>query len=110
VRLLRAFADFYDRRLRARLAWLGEVTLILHQRGTFDNGLSSEETLASIINSGKKRPIPDSLGHPREGKSPPAWARSNITYVGGIQDFVQRTLEVQDAFGRSQASPEINEF
>jgi transcriptional regulator with XRE-family HTH domain len=108
VRLLRAFADFYDRRLRARLAWLGEVALILHQRGVFDNGLSSEETLASIIRSGKKRPIPDSLGHPREGKAPPAWARWNISYIGGIQDFLQRTLEVQDAFGRSNSFPEAD--
>ena len=105
--LVTAFADVFDKRARARLAWLSEITLGLNQLSTMPllpfgssptGGRSTPVTLIELIDAGKKATEPDSLGHPGTGNLSPIWRRWNITYAGRLDDFLRRTLEVHAAF------------
>ena len=102
VPLTLAFADFYDSRIRARLAWLSKITLVLEQSNRFPIAIESERQLSAFIRRATKPDKPDSLGHPSRQKPPPIWARWNITYAGTLDDFYKRTIEVAKSFARTQ--------
>jgi transcriptional regulator with XRE-family HTH domain len=104
VPLTIAFARFHDIRVRTRLAWLSEIALTISRSSSFPMEIASETQLDAFVERGKKAKEPDSLGHPREGKLPPQWARWNVTYAGTLTDFIQRTTEVNLAFRRSTST------
>jgi DNA-binding XRE family transcriptional regulator len=109
VPLALAFADFYDPRIRTRLAWLSDVTLTLRHLSTFPTEVRSEVELGELVRAGKPAAEPDCLGHPREGPSPLLWARWNITYAGDLADFTRRAAEVEAASRRSAGALEVVE-
>ncbi len=103
--LATAFAEYYDRRVRTRLAWLCDITLALSRLSTMPVSVESEANLKSLIKKGVKAAEPDSLGYPSSGKLPPIWRRWNITYAGTMDDFLRRTIEVHTAFRAIQTLP-----
>jgi transcriptional regulator with XRE-family HTH domain len=98
VPLTVAFADFYDPRVRRRLAWLSDVTLILRNLADFPVEVKWEPQLVEFVRAGGKAVEPDSLGHPGEGSLPRTWEKWKITYAGTLSDFMQRTHEVEAAY------------
>ena len=109
--LVSTFAKIHDKRAITRLGWLSEITLALSNLATMPIAMYSEPSLNRIIHVGRTAKkagmtAPDSLGHPGVGNLGPIWKRWNITYGGTIQDFLHRTIEVDDAFRRSQPAQE----
>lgn len=99
--LTHAFAAMYDRRVSTRLAWLSDITLALSQLSTAPLAIESRARahLLAFVNMGVPATEPDSLGHPTVGKLSPIWRRWNITYAGTLQDFLRRTVDVNDGQG-----------
>lgn len=94
VSLVRAFATVHDRRVRVRLAWLSEVALILGNRADFPIASEAIKSLGRFRRLVRKPSTPDDLGHPGSGRIPPVWKRWNITYGGGINNFLTRAAEL----------------
>jgi transcriptional regulator with XRE-family HTH domain len=104
--LVDSFATLHDSRVRTRLAWLSEITLALSRLSTMPVfvGGRSQAQLDAFVKFGSRSSEPDSLGHPSRGNLPPIWRRWNITYAGTLQDFLQRTIEVDAAFQSSRTT------
>jgi DNA-binding XRE family transcriptional regulator len=94
VSLTLAYADIYDRRVRARLAWLSDVTLSLGRLNTFPVPLRTQEGLEKFTKKVKRPDEPDSLGRPSVSISSPIWRRWNITYGGTLSDFLARVQDL----------------
>lgn len=109
VPLALAFAKVYEPRARHRLAWLSDITLALSRLGTFPVELRWERQLSAFIRAAEKPDEPDSLGHPGERKLPAVSRRWNVTYAGGLHDFLERVREVHAAYVRFRNPPEIEE-
>jgi len=109
VPLTEAFADYYDPRVRTRLAWLSDITLTLSQLNDFPIEVKSEKQLRDFVRAGAKATSPDSLGHPTEGEPPRLWKRWNITYAARLAEFRLRTLEVEAAYQRSETLSDPDE-
>ena len=109
VPLTLAFADMFDPRVRARLAWLSDITLTLSRLSTFPIEVRSEAQLVEFTHAAAKPTEADSLGRPHQGKQPRLWEKWKITYAGRVNDFLRRSLEVDEAFQRSEASAESDE-
>jgi transcriptional regulator with XRE-family HTH domain len=109
VPLTLAFADQLDPRVRTRLAWLSDITLILSQLSTFPAEVRSPAQLRALVSAGGRPAAPDSLGHPGEGKPPRLWTKWKITYAGTLATFTRRTQEVEAAFERSAMASEPEE-
>ena len=102
VGLSLAYADLHDRRVRARLAWLSDVTLALGKLSKFPVTLSTQEGLEKFKKKVKKPDEPDSLGHPGSRPSSPLWRRWNITYGGTMNDFLARTRDLAETDPESE--------
>jgi transcriptional regulator with XRE-family HTH domain len=109
VPLTLAFADLFDARIRTRLAWLSDITLTFSRLSTFPIEVRSEAQLVEFTQAAPRPTTPDSLGHPHQGKSPRLWEKWKITYAGTLDDFLRRSLEVEEAFQRSDSPAESDE-
>jgi len=89
-----AFAGLHGRRVRVRLAWLCDVTLLLGQLNTFPVQVQAPEELEKITSRVKKPAEPDDLGHPGSRRATPLWRRWNITYGGTMDDFLTRARDL----------------
>lgn len=99
ARLVLAYAQNLDGRVRNRLAWLCDVTLTLSKRSDFKPGVEESKSIEQILKR-VKRPLKqkefDSLGHPDfdEKKVPLVWKRWRINYAGRWEQFIQRAQEL----------------
>jgi transcriptional regulator with XRE-family HTH domain len=109
VPLTLACADMFDPRVRTRLAWLSDVTLSLSRLSTFPVEVKSETQLLEFTEAAAKPTMADSLGHPQQGRRPRLWEKWKITYAGTLDNFLRRSLEVEEAFQRSETSVESDE-
>lgn len=98
VRLALAFATIHDRRVRARLAWLSDVTLTLSRLSTFPVPLRTQESLEEFKRKVKRPAEPDSLGNPGTKLPSPLWRRWNVTYGGTLDGFLQRARDLAKSF------------
>jgi transcriptional regulator with XRE-family HTH domain len=91
LRLLRAYALHYDRRVFQRIAWLADVALTLHSGKGFPGGCPAQKELSRFI---QRVPPPtriDSLGHANQsGRLPPVSKRWKITYDADLKVFRAR--------------------
>jgi transcriptional regulator with XRE-family HTH domain len=94
VGLALAFANVHDRRVRARLAWLSDVTLSLSRLSTFPFPLQTQEQLEKLTRAVRRPAESDNLGYPAKGLGSPLWRRWNITYNGTINRFLERAQEL----------------
>jgi transcriptional regulator with XRE-family HTH domain len=103
--LTAAFVELHDPRVQTRLAWLSDIALILSRQSGFP-AMKKPSQLRAFIQRGQKSEEPDSLGHPSDKPTPPAWRRWNVTYSGTIQGFQARSLELSEALRQSESLPE----
>jgi transcriptional regulator with XRE-family HTH domain len=94
VGLTLAFANLHDRRVRARLAWLSEITLSLGRDSRFPVAIRTEAELERLIKRCKRPDEPDSLGYPSEKRPSPLWRRWNINFAGDLDAFLNRAIEL----------------
>ncbi len=105
IPLLIAFANYYDARIRRRIAWLSDVTRALAERGQLPVSVKSEAQLARLMR-GVQADEPDSLGHPAAGNLSPIWQRWKITYAGSLATFQTRMQALAAAERHLGVGPE----
>ena len=95
-RLLTAFARASDPRAAARLAWLADIALTIHQAQGFPGSFLDPLPLQKFLRRTKPRPKPDDLGRPASGDEalPPVSRRWNIHYAAGLSRFQDRAAHL----------------
>jgi transcriptional regulator with XRE-family HTH domain len=95
-RLLTAFARGSDPRAAARLAWLADIALTIHQGQGFPGGLLDPLPLEKFLRRTKPRPKPDDLGRPAAAveELPPVFRRWNIHYAADLGRFQNRAAHL----------------
>ncbi len=97
--LLLAYSRRLDPRVRRRLAWLADVTLVLTQSATFPATESTAglERLLRLV----ERPAPtdpeDDLGYPSSERPPLLWRRWRVRYATTLDGFAARAAELAGA-------------
>ncbi len=90
VRLAISFAELYDPRVKYRLAWLSDVTLVLARKGIVAIAPDVERPLERLTKTVKKPETRDDLGSPGTRPKSPIWRRWNMDYSGTLQEFAER--------------------
>jgi len=99
VPLVNAFAlSTGDKRVRTRLGWLCDITLILSKQSTFPATVVAPRSLEVLskrfLRFVDKKAAPDTLGHPGNFTSRLLpWKRWHINYAGRLDDFLKRSQE-----------------
>ena len=90
--LLLAFARRIDPRVRRRLAWLADVSLVLCQHADFPPAESTAglERLAALVRLPSATDPVDALGYPTTGRPPLLWRRWRVTYATDLDGFRER--------------------
>lgn len=96
--LLLAFARRSDPRVRRRLGWLADVSLVLAQRSDFPpvESTAGLERLVRLVGRPKPADPEDGLGHPGTGRPPLVWRRWRVSYAGTLDGFVARATGLHD--------------
>jgi transcriptional regulator with XRE-family HTH domain len=109
VPLLQAYSKLVDPlRGAARLGWLAEIALAIHEDQGFPGGCPQQKQLEDFVEWASEpvnRPVrEDSLGYPTRVNLPPIWKRWRITCDASLATFRDRAKHLHAL--REQRSPD----
>src|SRR5262245_40879584 len=102
LRLVEAYAYTYAARAAHRIAWLADVTCIIHSHEGFPGGCLAPWALATLTETLPPPPHEDSLGYPADGGTlPPVSKRWKVTYAATLDTFRRRAEHLRSLKART---------